>query len=577
MKQKKIAGSVEKNAVNSFSVKAQGDKPIIVEGLANRAVIDRGNELIPGNAWDLDNFKKNPVLLFQHGRDMRIGSMPIGKVTGIKTNEDGLTIRGEIMESENEDFKFLAKLIKSGILKTFSVGFNPIEMDTREDDGVTVISKAELLEVSVVNIPMNQDSTFTIAAKDYRSNKGKEKIKDYISTIAAKGAWFATGVHSKIYDLQTNESDFDRDEALAAVSAMAEVDEDTIKDILAGNVTPVPEKILEAFSEVLGMDKEILEKLNEGDVERLKVEEKNDEGEEKTEDPEAKEDSEPEEKPEEEKEEETSPEEGEEAKALTLGDFVKARSATVGVSNDDLAKCMGVSLSAVSQLIRGKIRKPKEKRLEALSVVLKTDIERLKSFIKCEEQQVEEPEGEKLEGDAFQDCVKKKIPVLMSEGKERDEAVAQAVALCKEKSKCSLTPEALAFAFDFADNYNAEGEKQEEPSVSVNQQNDDSDFGSPQMDQAKQANVFLGQLIAEQQKTNLLLNELINEVRSKPSKPEDDMEELNTSGQTNKETDTTINNPDDDNSEAEKRTLDIVKKHQDDIGRRLAKYINTNN
>ena len=57
----------------------------VIEGWANKAVVDRGKDFIGKSAWDLTNFEKNPVILFNHDKDK-----PIGKALGVEATDDGL-------------------------------------------------------------------------------------------------------------------------------------------------------------------------------------------------------------------------------------------------------------------------------------------------------------------------------------------------------------------------------------------------------------------------------------------------------------------------------------------------------
>jgi len=43
----------------------------------------------------------------------------------------------------------------------------------------------------------------------------------------------------------------------------------------------------------------------------------------------------------------------------------------------------------------------------------------------------------------FQECVNSKVPKLLEEGVERDQAIAQAISMCETEGKCSATPEMI--------------------------------------------------------------------------------------------------------------------------------------
>ena len=146
----------------------QSKNDIVIEGFANRfakdgkLLVDRGNDLIPPEAFNLDEFKALPIIFFNHDRDM-----PIGKATSVQVKEDGLYIKAKLSSSNHPEIERVRTLVKEGILKAFSVGFDPIKVDQEDVEGkqVNVIKEANLLEVSVVSLPMAQHSLFSVSSK----------------------------------------------------------------------------------------------------------------------------------------------------------------------------------------------------------------------------------------------------------------------------------------------------------------------------------------------------------------------------------------------------------------------------
>lgn len=124
------------------------------EAIASTAAVDRTNEIIQVDGWDLKNFKKNPVLLWAHNHD----EMAVGSASKIWVEGTGksakLMIKGKIHDY-TEKSRALKQLVKDGIIKTMSVGFKPIDMDGN------TYTKQELLEVSFVNVPANQEAIIT--------------------------------------------------------------------------------------------------------------------------------------------------------------------------------------------------------------------------------------------------------------------------------------------------------------------------------------------------------------------------------------------------------------------------------
>lgn len=154
---------------------ANSGKGVNIEGWANKAVVDRGGDIIPKSAWRLENYQKNPIVLFNHDK-----SKPIGKVTAVEARDEGLYVKARISGSADPEIAKIRDLISEGVLNAFSVGFDMIDSEASSDKGVTEIKAAELFELSVVALPMNQDSLFSVAkVYDY------DKVTDYFK--AANG------------------------------------------------------------------------------------------------------------------------------------------------------------------------------------------------------------------------------------------------------------------------------------------------------------------------------------------------------------------------------------------------------
>ena len=143
---------------------SSGKKITYIEGIANKAVVDRINDYIPPEAWDLKNFERLPMIFFNHDRNQ-----PIGKAVSVKVKEDGLHIKARLSTSDDPGIKRVRDLVEEDILSAFSVGINPRVMEEKtlaDGQKVNVLKDVELLEVSVVSLPMNQESFFSLSTKD---------------------------------------------------------------------------------------------------------------------------------------------------------------------------------------------------------------------------------------------------------------------------------------------------------------------------------------------------------------------------------------------------------------------------
>lgn len=144
---------------------------------------DRMGEVVE-QSWDLENYKKNPIVLFGH--DPSKPGYVVGRATEIVADKDGdknITL-GTVQfaeEGTSDDADTVWKLVKQGILRTVSVGFIPHTFKTLDDDDETdVLADNELLEFSIVPIPANP-SAVALAMNDgsIEEKDAKYMLKTY--------------------------------------------------------------------------------------------------------------------------------------------------------------------------------------------------------------------------------------------------------------------------------------------------------------------------------------------------------------------------------------------------------------
>lgn len=147
--------------------KAREDaQELLIEGWANKAVVDRTGDIITKDAWQLDNYSKNPIILFSHDKNQ-----PIGRAIVTEAKDEGLFVKAKISKSDAPEISKVRDLIKEGVLNAFSVGFD-MKQSEKTADGYNEIKAAELFEISVVAIPANQDSVFSLTKSyDYETLK----------------------------------------------------------------------------------------------------------------------------------------------------------------------------------------------------------------------------------------------------------------------------------------------------------------------------------------------------------------------------------------------------------------------
>ena len=121
--------------------------------------IDRDGEIIKVDGWQLANYRKNPVILWGHNHTIPA----IGKAERVYKSDGKLMFKVRFAKPGTYDLADTVRaLVDDGILKSVSVGYNPIARDYPSDNEKgsprVVTTKAELYELSIVNVPANQNA-----------------------------------------------------------------------------------------------------------------------------------------------------------------------------------------------------------------------------------------------------------------------------------------------------------------------------------------------------------------------------------------------------------------------------------
>lgn len=129
-----------------------GEDPVY-RFVASTQTVDRHGERILVSAWDLTNYKKNPIILFGH--DAWSLDNAIGKAIAVEITDKELII-DVVFSKANERAQKIKAMVEEGVLNMVSVGFIPKKWE--DIDGIPTVTEAELLEVSIVQIPANPEA-----------------------------------------------------------------------------------------------------------------------------------------------------------------------------------------------------------------------------------------------------------------------------------------------------------------------------------------------------------------------------------------------------------------------------------
>ena len=121
--------------------------------------VDRMDEVISSEGWNMADFKRNPIALFGHRSDF-----PIGKWKNVRVKDKQLRGTLEMApEGTSERIDEIRRLIAAGILKAVSVGFRPKKKELLGEEadswfGPFKYLEQDLVECSLVSVPANPNA-----------------------------------------------------------------------------------------------------------------------------------------------------------------------------------------------------------------------------------------------------------------------------------------------------------------------------------------------------------------------------------------------------------------------------------
>lgn len=123
---------------------------------------DRSGDIVSVKGIELDNFRKNPIILWSHDHY----GLPIAKAVEMSVVNGKLEMLLEFATKEMYEFAdTVYKLVKGGFLKGVSIGARVLEAEwiVNEDEEIIgrKFNRLELLELSVVPIPADSKALIT--------------------------------------------------------------------------------------------------------------------------------------------------------------------------------------------------------------------------------------------------------------------------------------------------------------------------------------------------------------------------------------------------------------------------------
>ena len=210
---------------------------IFIEGYASTNDIDRAGDVVPVAVWEkgIKNYLKNPIILAYHDHND-----PVGRVVQHKVDSKGLWVKARISSASK-----IFNLVKDNVLTAFSIGFKVLDASYDSVTEIFSIKELELVEISIVSVPCNQNTIFSLAkafdsAEDYNSfkkqfvpkgesAKGLESTTEADSTTLKEWKMNPEEIKQMLADAAKNAAEEATKSLLAAQAAQAKEQELAIK------------------------------------------------------------------------------------------------------------------------------------------------------------------------------------------------------------------------------------------------------------------------------------------------------------------------------------------------------------
>ena len=173
-----------------------------VSFVASTETPDRYGDVISQRGWQLESYKKNPIVLLNHDS----GALPIGK--GMVNLKNGQLLIDVVFDMDDPLAANVARKAKNGFINAVSVGFQPLESVLRRElDPKSPIygnkgqyfKRSELLEVSIVTIPANSEATML------GKSLSEDVLKKYIQELVTEQIQEKSTIQKQILDVEETE------------------------------------------------------------------------------------------------------------------------------------------------------------------------------------------------------------------------------------------------------------------------------------------------------------------------------------------------------------------------------------
>lgn len=160
----------------SSSLPSASDKidSIFIEGYASTNDVDRAGDVVSTQVWEkgIQNYLKNPIILAQHDHDD-----PVGRMVDYRIDDKGLWIKARVSAAAE-----IFNLVRDKVLTAFSIGFRVVDAEYNAAAEIFMVKELELVEISIVSVPCNQNTIFSLAKAFTHAEEYTEFKKQFAIT-----------------------------------------------------------------------------------------------------------------------------------------------------------------------------------------------------------------------------------------------------------------------------------------------------------------------------------------------------------------------------------------------------------
>lgn len=183
------------NKTFSSEIKQVGEEQDrVLRFITSTEAEDRDGDIIEIDGWKLDNYLKNPVILYGHNYE----GLPVGKSINIQKDSINKKLIQDVKFPTKEEYEFadtVYRLAKADYLNATSVGFIGLQSEPRLDEKGNYLGKRykkqELLETSIVPVPSNPTALMEARSKGI-INDNELKMFEEAKTVIQKPGWDET-------------------------------------------------------------------------------------------------------------------------------------------------------------------------------------------------------------------------------------------------------------------------------------------------------------------------------------------------------------------------------------------------